>query len=391
MKKILFIFVLLCADLFAMQKVSAQDGGTADGFHGYWFIQVQGGIGQTVGETSFGSLISPAAAFNFGYRFTPVWSLRAGVGGWQAKGAVVGPTQMYSYNYLQGNMDVLVDICSVFSGYRTGRAVSPYLFAGVGVNGAFNNAQAQSLASRFPADGYLWSGSNILPAGRFGVGTGIRITDAVRFNLEVNANCLGDKFNSKKGSAVDWQLGAMAGFTFNIGLRKGKSKPVASPEVASVPVQQETVSSEPAPAPESEPVSDAPAQVVVSAPEDAPSVAPEQKDAPAAPVFLEEKKDVFFKIGKYELRDSELANLEYVAKIAEENPQTMIEVTGYADPQTGSAKRNMYLSRKRAETVAKWLETSGVSADRIVVKYKGGTESPYETPAQNRVAICIVR
>ena len=69
----------------------------------------------------------------------------------------------------------------------------------------------------------------------------------------------------------------------------------------------------------------------------------------------------------------------------------MIEVTGYADPQTGSAKRNMYLSRKRAETVAKWLETSGVSADRIVVKYKGGTESPYETPAQNRVAICIVR
>ena len=48
-------------------------------------------------------------------------------------------------------------------------------------------------------------------------------------------------------------------------------------------------------------------------------------------------------------------------------------------------------SRKRAETVAKWLETSGVSADRIVVKYKGGTESPYETPAQNRVAICIVR
>ena len=389
MKKILFIFVLLCADLFAMQKVSARDGGLDDVFHGYWFIQIQGGIGQTVGETSFGSLISPAAAFNFGYRFTPVWSLRAGVGGWQAKGAVVGPTQMYSYNYLQGNVDVLVDICSIFSGYKMGRTVSPYIFAGVGANGAFNNAQAQSLASRFPADGYLWSGSNILTAGRFGVGTGIRITDAVRFNLEVKANFLGDKFNSKKGSAVDWQLGAMAGFTFNIGLGKGKSQPAASPAVTTAPVQQETESFEPAPAPE--PVSDTPAQVVASAHEDTPSVAPEQEDAPAAPVFREEKKDVFFKIGKYELRDSELANLEYVAKIAKENPQTMIEVTGYADPQTGSARRNMYLSRKRAETVAKWLETSGVSADRIVVKYKGGTESPYETPAQNRVAICIVR
>ena len=31
MKKILFIFVLLCVGLSTMQKVSAQDGGTADG------------------------------------------------------------------------------------------------------------------------------------------------------------------------------------------------------------------------------------------------------------------------------------------------------------------------------------------------------------------------
>ena len=83
-------------------SATAQDSGKTDEFHGHWFIQVQGGIGQTVGETSFGDLISPAAAFNFGYRFTPVWGLRAGIGGWQGKGAVLGPTETYRYTTCRG-------------------------------------------------------------------------------------------------------------------------------------------------------------------------------------------------------------------------------------------------------------------------------------------------
>ena len=63
------------AGMYAQQTPSGKSGD----FRGHWFISVQGGIGQTVGETSFGNMISPAAAFNFGYRFTPVWGLRAGL------------------------------------------------------------------------------------------------------------------------------------------------------------------------------------------------------------------------------------------------------------------------------------------------------------------------
>ena len=128
-------------------------------FNGHWFIGVYGGIGQTVGETSFGNLISPAAGFNFGYRFTPVWSLRAGIGGWQGKGALLAPTREYKFNYLQGSVDVMVDICSIFSGYRMSRALTPYLFAGAGVNGSFNNDEAQAFKSSFPSDNLLWDGA----------------------------------------------------------------------------------------------------------------------------------------------------------------------------------------------------------------------------------------
>ena len=380
---------LFAASLMALTPSGAQaqtSSGNSEEFRGHWFITVQGGIGQTVGETSFGDLLSPSAAIGFGYRFTPVWKLRAGVSGWQAKGALVGPTEVYRYNYLQGNVDVLVDICSIFSGYRAGRALSPYLFAGAGVSGSFNNGEAQAVSGRFPSDGYLWDGSRFFPAGRFGVGTGIRISDAVEFTLEVNANMYGDRFNSKQGSVVDWQLGALAGFTFNIGLGKGKSKAKSQPAVvAPVPV---TVPEE-KPTPEDDGQASAPA-APAPVPTPVEEAAPEQEETPVSE-FKSEKRDVFFRIGRYELRESEMAKLEELAAIVRENPGTVVEVTGYADPQTGSAKRNMYLSQKRAEAVAGWLETAGISKTRIKISYKGSTESPYDTPEKNRVAVCIVK
>ena len=161
--------VILAASL-ALPCLSAQEKKAAaanDEFTGHWFIGVKGGIGHTVGETSFGRLISPAASIDFGYQFTPVWGLRAGLSGWQAKGAAVTAiTEVYRFNYLQGNVDVMVDLCGI-AGYKRSRAVNPYLFAGIGVNGAFNNGEAQALSPKLPEDNYLWDGSRVFPVGRW--------------------------------------------------------------------------------------------------------------------------------------------------------------------------------------------------------------------------------
>ena len=372
------------AVLLSGAATSARDGlPETDEFRGHWYIQVQGGVGQTVGETSFGSLISPSAAFNFGYRFTPVWGLRAGLSGWQGKGAVLGPTEVYRYNYLQGSVDVTADICSIFSGYRAGRALSPYLFAGVGVNGGFNNSEANSLSGRFPEDNLLWSGRSILPAGRFGLGTGIRITDAVHFNVEVNANILGDRFNSKRGSAVDWQLGALAGFTFNIGLKKGrKAEPVPSSAPVPVAVQM------PEPSEPSEP--SRPVAAGPSAESGDPAESSEPAAAESAPQFNPVQEDIYFSIGKSVIRPGEKSKLAEVVRLLESYPEAEITVTGHADRATGSAGRNLELSKERARNVAAALMDGGVSGDRITVLYKGDTENPYSEPERNRVAICIV-
>ena len=384
MKKTITMILTAAAVLLSGAATSARDGlPETDEFRGHWYIQVQGGVGQTVGETSFGSLISPSAAFNFGYRFTPVWGLRAGLSGWQGKGAVLGPTEVYRYSYLQGSVDVMADICGIFSGYRAGRSLSPYLFAGVGVNGGFNNSEANSLSGRFPEDNLLWTGRSILPAGRFGLGTGIRITDAVHFNVEVNANILGDRFNSKRGSAVDWQLGALAGFTFNIGLKKGrKAEPVPSSAPVPVAVQM------PEPSEPSEPSRPGAAEPSSESVDSAESGEP--SSAKSAPQFNPVQEDIYFSIGKSVIRPGEKTKLAEVVSLLESYPEAVITVTGHADRATGSAGRNLELSKERARNVAAALMDGGVSGDRITVLYKGDTENPYSEPECNRVAICIV-
>lgn len=367
MKRILTIAVLLltATALWGQQKENGYDE-----FNGHWLITVQGGIGQTVGETRFGDLISPAAALSFGYQFTPVWGLRAGVSGWQAKGAVVdATTTVYKYNYLQGSVDVMVDLCGI-AGYRVSRAVSPYIFAGIGVNGAFNNDEAQELGPRLPEDNLLWDGSKILPAGRFGVGMGVRLTDAVHFNIEVNANILGDSFNSKRGSAVDWQLGALAGFTFKIGRLK-KDRPVEEVPVVAEP--------EPEPQPEPQPE---PEPVVVAEPEPVQEV----EAVPFTPV----ESSVYFRIGRSEIRESEMAKVEEIVAVLKANPGTRVTVTGHADAETGTESRNMELSKERAENVAEAIVAAGIEAGRVTVAYKGDKESVSDVPEENRVAVCVV-
>ena len=373
MKRIFAIVV----SLLAVTALSAQEKERSyDEFNGHWFIGVQGGIGQTLGETSFGTLISPAAAVSFGYQFTPVWGLRAGISGWQAKGAVVdATTSVYKFNYLQGSVDVMVDLCGI-AGYRVSRAVNPYLFAGIGVNGAFNNGEAQDLSPRLPEDNLLWDGSKVLPAGRFGVGMGVRITDAVHFNIEVNGNFMGDSFNSKRGSAVDWQLGALAGFTFKIGLKKDK-EPV---EEEPVLCYEDTVVA----APVAEPEDTAAATTTVA-------VVPALDSAAYAVADFEAvEENIFFLIGKSEIRSSEESKVDDVAYLLEANPQTRVTVTGYADKETGSAERNMQLSKERAENVAAALIDAGIDPERITVLYKGSSETPFDSQEENRVAICVV-
>ena len=130
---------------------AAGDGDRSE-FNRHWYLQVQAGAAYTLGETSFGDLVSPAAALSAGYRFSPVWGLRFGLSGWQARGAWASPASPYDYNFLQGNVEATLDLANLFGRFNPTRTVNPYLFAGVGLNYAFNNDEAVALNDA----GYDW-------------------------------------------------------------------------------------------------------------------------------------------------------------------------------------------------------------------------------------------
>ena len=335
-------------------------------FDPYWFLQLQGGAAETIGETVWTDLISPSAAVSLGYQFSPVFAARLNGNAWQGKGAINdGQARVYKYNYVEGAIDLMADLAALFGGYKADRTINPYIFGGVGANYAFGNDEANALSKSFPTTNYLWDGSSISPALRAGLGFNIRLSDAVALNLEGNTSFINDHFKSKKGSKADFQIKALAGLTFSF----GKAKPAPAPVI---------VPPAPAPAP-------------VKEPEPTKPVVEEKEPVIVEPAFESLQRNIFFVINKWDIRDSEQLKIDEIVACMKENPETKVRISGYADKDTGTAKRNQFLSEKRSEIVAQAIINAGISKDRIITEYFGDTINPFNTPEENRVAVCLVK
>lgn len=350
--------LLLGGTLASAQEKRIKEEGKTE-FKPHWLMQVQVGAAHTVGEAKFTDLISPAAAINVGYKFAPAWSARVGVSGWQAKGSWVAPRQNYKYKYLQGNVDIVSDLSTLFCGFNPKRVFNGYVFAGAGLNRGFDNDEAVAIdAAGYKMD-YLWTEGKFLPAGRLGLGCNLRLNDHLAINIEGNANILSDKFNSKKAGNADWQFNALIGLTVKFG--KGYK--------------------------ETPPVYYEPEPVVVEQPKPAPVV---EKPQPKKEVVAQSmKQDIFFAINSARIQDDQKSKIDRLVEYMQKNPSAKVKVTGYADVDTGNSRINKSLSEKRAANVANALKAKGVTAERIIVDSKGDTVQPYKTPEENRVSICI--
>ena len=335
------------------QRQIKEEGKTV--FKPHRFMQVQAGAAHTVGEADFTDLISPAAAVNVGYKFAPAFGARLGVSGWQAKAGWVTPSQTYQYKYLQGNLDLMADLSTLFCGFNPKRVFNGYIFGGVGLNHAFDNDEANALDTRSHELEYLWQDKQNLIAGRMGLGCDLRLNDRLAINIEGNANALSDKFNSKKAGNCDWQFNVLVGLNIKLGKSYKKTAPVY--------YEPEPIVEQPKPQP------------VVKQPE------PE----PVAVVEEPMKQNIFFALNSALLQSKIDAMVAYMEKY----PASKVAITGYADKETGNPRINMTLSEKRAKIVADALKDKGIAPDRIVTDFKGDTVQPFRVPEENRVSVCI--
>ena len=116
-----------------------------------------------------------------------------------------------------------------------------------------------------------------------------------------------------------------------------------------------------------------------------------EKPVPARTLEGSYDDDLFFVIGKAEIRPEEALKLGRIVQILKDNPEARIEITGYADSATGTDEINRELARMRAEAVVEMLRKAGVSADRISYSSTGGDRNASAAPESNRVAVCIVK
>ena len=358
MKKLLATVLLMSSTVAFSQEQRIKEPEKTT-FTPHWFIQAEVGAAHTVGEAKFTDLISPAAAVNVGYKFAPIFGVRLGVSGWQAKAGWVTPSQTYQYKYLQGNLDIMADLSTLFCGFNPKRVFNAYIFGGAGLNHAFDNDEANALDTRSHELEYLWQDKQNLIAGRMGLGCDLRLNDRLAINIEGNANALSDKFNSKKAGNCDWQFNVLVGLNIKLGKSYKKTAPVY--------YEPEPIVEQPKPQP------------VVKQPE------PESVAVVVEPM----KQNIFFALNSALLQKDQQSKIDAMVAYMEKYPASKVAITGYADKETGNPRINMTLSEKRAKIVADALKDKGIAPDRIVTDFKGDTVQPFRMPEENRVSVCI--
>ena len=326
-------------------------------FKSHWFINLQGGAQYTLGEAKFKDLMSPNVQAALGYQFTPVFGLRLQANAWQSKGAFDNDRVYdYKFNYVAPGLDFMFNLSNLLCGWNPDRFFNVTAFLGGGANIAWKNDEANALHNQGFKMEYIWDGTKVRPFGRGGLQFGFRLSDAVQFLIEGNANILSDKYNSKKAENPDWYFNALAGFRINL----GKVRNVETHEVYRDVVVYDTIYK----------------TVVIE----------EDPIVRVDPL----RRDVFFLRNKTDIRDSETQKIADIADYLNKYPAAQVNIVGYADAGTGNDKINDRLAAQRADVVVKALiEEYGISADRITYDSKGAHVQPFVENDLNRVTICI--
>lgn len=357
-------------------SASAQEADkTVNVFTPHWYAQAQIGGQYTLGEIGFGKLLSPNVQVGIGYNFNKVVGARFSLNTWQSKAGqnVAGNVYKWKWNYVAPMVDATFNLTNLFCEYNPDRLVEVGVFGGIGANIAWGNDEAADAQKAILAGAgknladvqapleNLWDGTKTRFVARVGANVDFRVSDRVKLGVELSANTLSDKYNSKKAGNPDWYFNALVGVKVALG---------------------ETHTTKVIPAPK--PVEKIIERII-------------EKPVPAAPKVeskvVEEnfRRDIFFPIGNTNIAKSQRTKIAEIVEYMKENPDAKITLTGYADKGTGSVRFNDKIAARRALTVYNTLAAKGVAKSRMIKQSKGCRVQPFEENDMNRVTICIAK
>ena len=380
---------ILLSGVVAMGCISAsaqEADKTVNVFNPHRYVQAQIGGQYTLGEVGFGKLLSPNAQLGVGYNFNKVVGARFSLNAWQSKAGqkVIsdGATTTYKWkwNYIAPMVDATFNLTNLFCEYNPNRLVEVGVFGGIGANIAWGNDEAKDAQAAILAtpgsknlEGYdktamplenLWTGSKARFVARVGANVDFRVSDRVKLGVELSANTLSDKYNSKKAGNPDWYFNALVGAKIALG-QTHSTKVIPAPKPVEKIIERIIEKPAPAPAPKTETKQEA--------------------------VDENFRRDIFFPIGNSNIAKSQTTKIAEIVTFMKENPDAKITLTGYADKGTGSAAFNDKIAARRAQTVYNTLAAKGVAKSRMIKKSMGSRVQPFEENDMNRVTICIAK
>lgn len=333
----------------------------------YSYVELQGGAQMTLTDAKMDKLITPVGAVSFGHYFTPVVGARLHVNGWQAKSGYSSIDQYYKWNYITTDADLLINLSNLIWP-KNQHFLNVVLLGGIGLTNSWGNAEANTLAENTKGLNMplVWSGNRLSHNVRAGIRLETNPAKPFGVSLEVNANSLDDRFNSKFSDKDDWMITAMLGVSFRFGhkFKKATPAPVVLP---AKPVE------EPKPV-----VTEQPKPVVVK-----------EEPKPVEKKVETLREEVFYKIKKSDISKTN-DELERTAAYLKRNPDVKVSVTGYADKGTGNSEINEKYSRQRAQAFKdKLVKNYGIDESRIIVDAKGDSVQPFSENDKNRCVIVI--
>ncbi len=362
-KNLLVLLGIMLSSTAVMAQETAEQQWTKGPLKSYNFVEVQGGVQLTATDAKMDKLLTPAVGVSVGRFFTPAVGARLHVTGWESKSGITALDTYYKWKYITTDLDLMLNLTNLFSKDKS-NFLNVMLIGGIGLNTAWDKDEPNKLAVNNPGLNmpYVYDESRLSHNIRAGLRLETNVTKPVGVSLEITANSLDDRFNSKYNNQDDWMFTGMIGLSFRFG-HKYKKIPVP-------------VIEKPAPKPEPKP-------------EPKPVVAP---TPPPAPKPVEKKVETLREENFYAICSSDAKSateqLKKTADFMKRNPEATVTVTGYADKGTGTPKINMKYAKKRAQAITDALvKEYGVDKARIVTDAKGDTVQPFAENDKNRCVI----
>lgn len=406
LKKSLVLASLLLAPAVASAQTTALDsvvtsevvGGKhaviTNSFGSNWFVG--GGIGAQMlfadhnKMMKFFDRLSPALNVHAGKWFTPGLGLRVGLTGYQLNGVsgysdhgdgkwnnriregyIKHPVEVYAkekgggydlhktdIKYFNLHVDAMFNLSQMIAGYDEDRFYSFIPYAGIGWVQTINKASVPTKAIR-NNDGHSYEVSaNIGLINRF------RINRALDINFDIRGAYMNDRFDQQLGGRWgEGVLSATVGVAYNFP-KRGWDRATTT----TVRVGEGTLAS----------LRDRLSELQLANDDLRRQLENALNREVTAENVASQPLLVTFPIDRWVLSKKDRVNLGFLAEAIKANPKMVYSVVGFADRGTGSSKRNVFLSRKRADVVYNCLvKEFGVSEAQLKKDFKGGVANMY--------------